>query len=333
MKQLIFKINKEADIFVSMKIKKEQIKSVVEELNEIDSNNFYFHIKYEDDFLEYLFQYKKNIKEILKEKKNNLNNINKKIKIEFKNFDLSKQYRILVCERFSNIVKSTQWSEKESIKIIIEKIKNENKSYIRNIKIYEIENLKQRYERIYDRKNRDEEYYLERETFIDNLIEEKIFNKKSIEGELKDKEINFNEIQTDFLNHLFEKIKIKSNLKYTIKQEEWDGERAVIETIIPVYDKKLLSVEEQKSIINRVFPSMQYVNNFFYNVEILKDKPSLFNINNHKLEIIISILNKTKSSGFNVTEEHYKKMEIAIQNHNLTSLLNLKLKKGKMTII
>ena len=102
MKQLIFKINKEADIFVSMKIKKEQIKSVVEELNEIDSNNFYFHIEYEDDFLEYLFQYNKNIKEILKEKKNN---INKKIKIEFKNFDLSKQYRLLVCERFSNIVK------------------------------------------------------------------------------------------------------------------------------------------------------------------------------------------------------------------------------------
>jgi hypothetical protein len=331
----IYKLNKEKVLEKSIKIKKEIIKEVTENLNNMDLENFYFYVDYEDDLLDYMFSYLNDNDIIVKKNKSNkLKNVKKIIiDLKFENFDFNENYRIITCDRFSNIFKYSKWSNIEVAKKIVLKIKEYNKEKNRNIKIYEVENLQNRYISIYDKKRRETEYYLDRESFLDNVLEDRIKNKKIIEGALIDKDINIDKIRLDFLTHLLKKIKIRANLKYIIKKESWEEERALIETIVPAYNKNLLSIEEQKALINRIFPSIQYINNFFYNNEILKEKPSIYNVNNHKLDIIVSIINKSKSAGFLVTNMHYDLMHEAVDNHDLRKLMNFKIKKDKLHIM
>jgi hypothetical protein len=348
----IFKINEKNEIEKSKDLSnienykndKEIFRSslLTKYFNVIDKNNYYFVIHDDEDLLEQINYFKNNkpprnklitllpnkkpelfffdegLKKVMKLKKDI-----KEYNLNFQKFEENKSFRIIKKQRFYNVVIKSKWITLNAAKIIKEKIEknNINNKNGRNIESCYIESFSKRMKNIYKLKNRDESYYVLRESELDKEIENRINNKLIMRSEKQDKIINFNKVKSDFLCHIFKNIKIKTNFK-TLHKEKWGEKILFIETVIKEFNKDMFSIKEQQALINRIFPSMIYQENnkIFINEQRIKKNISNYLIKNYKFNIIISIIKKSKDIGIMPEIIHYKMLDEALHNHNLKEI-------------
>jgi hypothetical protein len=329
-------MDEEFKFYKSKPIKSSNAKVLIEKLNKKSNSFFYFFVNCDDDLIELIYKLKNNFNFDKSKEIQNLSSINSikeiNIKLNFKCFELSKSFRIYTSNRFDEFIKVSEWTNLENLIKIKKIIKEKNDENIRDLKIYEFENFNDRMEYIFNKKNREEDYYLDREDILEKEIYSKIESNKNKFGKDKDSLMNLKKIKIDFISHLFKKIKIKENFKYTLQHEQWGEEKYVIETSFECFNKDLLSIKEQKAIINRIFPSMNFKKETFFNTEILEKSPSEYNVKNHKINIIIDIMNKSKNANFPITKTHYILMNRAIDNHKLRNIMNIKLKNKTLEV-
>ena len=325
-------MDKNYKFYKSKLIKVENVRKFILKLNKYSKLYLYFSVTCDEELIEMVFRLKNYYKFEFDTAEYNelLDDIDERL--EFKRFKTKEIFRVHTSNRFEDRVHISEWTNLSTVTRIKDEINLRNLGNIRNLKIYQFESFSERLNFIFNRKNRDEDYYLNREFAYERQIMDKMMDDKEKVGNVKDLIIDMKKIRIDFISHLFSKIRVKENFQYMYKCENWGQEKYVIEIFFNCFDRKLLSIKEQQSIINRIFPCMGFNEGVFYSTELLIEAPSVYNINNHKINIIIDIINKAKKAGFPIVNEHYGLMIKAIENHDLRMILDIRLRNKTLQV-